>query len=232
MDREQLASRFPTLWHLCASDDPQVAWTRLQHEGLLSVEALADSNGVDGQERHDLLKGHRSRPIQLAPGVAVRDAKPMPEGMLRHVVHGETPEDWRARLNGLVFFHPGGQSASPEAAPRRYKILWERYSSRPRLVIVLDTARVASRPQGADHAFAHEHRSGADGISRAWAQHHSLTRRLAGKNHDRRGRCCLPPRRPSPPDREGEHLESPGIRNDSVQKSDLARQLNALRTGA
>jgi hypothetical protein len=136
-----LIRRYPTIWHLCASDDPEQAWDSISREGLLSVEALADRQGISGSDREQLLSEHRpaSRLVGLA---VVRDTRPMAPAMLRHVLRNETPAQWRSRLNGLVFFHPGMSGSRARQPPQRHEKLWARYSNRPRLVIVLGSERV------------------------------------------------------------------------------------------
>ena len=142
---DEFVARFPLLWHLCASDNPDAAWDDIKREGLLSVEAMADAAGLNGRHRASLLREHRPQPVRVGTRV-VRDTRPMPPGMLRHVVIGESPEDWRERLNALVFLHPGSGGRSRDRTPERHITLWRRYAAQDRLVLVIDSARlVASR---------------------------------------------------------------------------------------
>ena len=136
MNREALVATYPRLYHMAHEG----AWPSIRDHGLLSVEALLDLYGVQGDERRRHQECHRPDSVQLAgdglPGAVLRDQKPMRDSALEKCLQGGlAPADWYRLLNSKSFFW-----LSPQ---RVWKLLGARaYRDRTQTVLTLDTRRV------------------------------------------------------------------------------------------
>lgn len=96
----ELLRACPTLFHMAERG----SWDSIRQHGLLSTVALLDLCGVEGKRRDAILRGHRPQPVMLAPGVWVRDQKPMTVAALQRCLTDMMPAAWFELLNGKVFF--------------------------------------------------------------------------------------------------------------------------------
>ena len=98
---------------------------------------LFGSDGEDGL----LLRRQRKKAHVLAPGVLIRDQRPMPPGALASCLRDELqPEDWYELLNTKVFFW-----LDPSRAYRQRKAC----GPSPQIMLTLDACRLLE-----DYAFA------------------------------------------------------------------------------
>ena len=79
-------------------------WGSIQDHGLLSTTALLDLFEVAEPERSRLESEWRRESVSIAPGVIIRDQKPMPPRALRTVLKDMTPQEWYTLLNRKTFF--------------------------------------------------------------------------------------------------------------------------------
>ena len=131
MQDDELTSRYPRCYHLAHGPD---AWPSIKEHGLLSVAALLERWEVPSEERHRLLREHRSATIPLSHPVYgtvyLRDQHPLNVKMLERALTDMTVPDWLEQLNRHVFFAP---------TPKRLGDLHAAYADQPRLVLTLDT---------------------------------------------------------------------------------------------
>lgn len=131
VQEDELTSRYPRCYHLAHGPD---AWPSMRQHGLLSVAALLERWEVPSEERHGLLREHRSATIPLshpAYGTAyLRDQHPLNVKMLERALTDMTVPDWLEQLNRHVFFAP---------TQKRLQDLYAAYADQPRLVLTLDT---------------------------------------------------------------------------------------------
>jgi hypothetical protein len=105
MTPEELASRFPTAYHVAEAG----SWPSIQRHGLLSTSALLDMYGYDGPARNAIERRHRPECVTirhpLHGSASIRDQKPLNEIKLAAcLTDGLTPGDWYLKLNERVFF--------------------------------------------------------------------------------------------------------------------------------
>lgn len=105
MTPEDLAARYPTLYHATAPG----AWASISKHGLLPASALLDLFEVAGARRTELTTKRRPAEVCLdhpAHGTAfLSDNLPLSERALATCLDdGLTPRDWLAMLNERVFF--------------------------------------------------------------------------------------------------------------------------------
>ncbi len=131
MTPNELARRFPTLWHVAHPG----AWPSIQQRGLISTEQLVDLFEVADPDRNRILTERRRRPVILEHpehGTAViRDQKPLIPGNLAKVLTDMTPQQWCGTLNNRVFFWPD---------PKRRDSMMAAYSREDLLVLTVNTA--------------------------------------------------------------------------------------------
>jgi hypothetical protein len=103
MNVDQLAARYPRLYHMAEAD----TWPAIKANGLMSTSAALDYHAIGGLQRSALEAGHRPEKVQLGKGqgaIILRDQKPMPpERLARGLRDGITPTDWYKLLNAKVF---------------------------------------------------------------------------------------------------------------------------------
>ena len=97
---DQLVSKYPLLFHMAESG----TWERIQEHGLLSTTALLDLYEVREPKRSRLESAWRRQSESIAPGVVIRDQKPMSPRSLERVLEDMTPEQWYRLLNRKTFF--------------------------------------------------------------------------------------------------------------------------------
>ena len=97
---DQLVSKYPLLFHMAQSG----TWERIQEHGLLSTTALLDLYEVQEPKRSRIESEWRRQSESIAPGVVIRDQKPMPPRSLERVLEDMTPEQWYRLLNRKTFF--------------------------------------------------------------------------------------------------------------------------------
>ena len=97
---DQLVSKYPLLFHMAQSS----TWARIQEHGLLSTTALLDLYEVQEPKRSRIESEWRRQSESIAPGVVIRDQKPMSPRSLEHVLEDMTPEEWYRLLNCKTFF--------------------------------------------------------------------------------------------------------------------------------
>ena len=99
---DQLVSKYPRLFHMAESG----TWERIQENGLLSTTALLDLFKVEEPKRSRIESEWRRESESIAPGVVIRDQKPMSPRSLEVVLKDMTPEQWYRLLNHKTFFWP------------------------------------------------------------------------------------------------------------------------------
>ncbi len=78
------------------------SWPSIQQHGLLSTASLV---GRFQPGNHTLVGQRRPQTVTLAPGVTLRDQKPMSDaGLERCLRDGLQPAEWYRMLNARVFF--------------------------------------------------------------------------------------------------------------------------------
>ena len=97
---DQLVSKYPRLFHMAESG----TWKKIQEHGLLSTTALLNLFEVKEPKRSRIESEWRRQSESIAPGVVVRDQKPMSPRALEHVLEDMTPEQWYRLLNRKTFF--------------------------------------------------------------------------------------------------------------------------------
>lgn len=80
------------------------SWGKIQDHGLLSTTALLDLFEVAEPQRSRLESEWRQESVSIAPGVVIRDQKPMPPHALSTVLEDMTPQEWYKLLNRKTFF--------------------------------------------------------------------------------------------------------------------------------
>ena len=137
MTPEDLAARYPRLFHLTAPE----ALHGIMRFGLRSTSSLLRDCSVTAEARLRIETSRRPTEVPLRHplmgSVTISDNKPLHEAKLARVLDdGLTPADWLRMLNARVFFwarEDGLRSLASAAANR----------ARPRLVLVVDTRRLA-----------------------------------------------------------------------------------------
>ena len=102
MDLQQLAARYPRLYHMAEAD----AWQPIKANGLLSTSAALDFHAASESRREELEAGHRPEKVKLGSGLAaitLRDQIPMPPSRLARALQDASPADWYRLLNAKVF---------------------------------------------------------------------------------------------------------------------------------
>ena len=106
MTSEQLAKRYPVLWHMADARN----WQSIVTSGLLSTTALLDRYALVGEERARIERSHRPSTMAInaegLPTAFVRDQRPLHPDVLPTCLLDMTPEAWLATLNARVFFWP------------------------------------------------------------------------------------------------------------------------------
>ena len=97
---DQLASKYPRLFHMAESG----TWHNIQKYGLLSTTASLDLFEIQEPKRGQLESEWRTQSESIAPGVVIRDQKPMSPRSLERVLVDMTPEQWYRLLNRKTFF--------------------------------------------------------------------------------------------------------------------------------
>ena len=97
---DELVSKYPRLFHMAESG----TWERIQAYGLLSTTALLDLFEVEEPRRTRIESKWRRESESIAPGVVIRDQKPMSPRSLENVLEEMTPEQWYRLLNRKTFF--------------------------------------------------------------------------------------------------------------------------------
>jgi hypothetical protein len=136
MTPDDLAERYPRLFHLTAPD----ALDGIMRYGLRSTSSLLRDCEMTAPERARIETSRRPDEVALqhplVGPVTINDNKPLHEARLARVLDdGLSPADWLRMLNARVFFwarEDGLRSLSSAAANR----------VRPRLVLVVDTRRL------------------------------------------------------------------------------------------
>jgi len=132
----QLIETYPKLYHMAHEG----AWPAIEKHGLLSVEALLDLYGIEGEEREQCFAIHRPESVTIAaeglPGAVLRDQKPMHDSALEKCLQdGLTPADWYRLLNSKSFFWLSRERVWGLLRARAYR-------GRRQTVLTLDTARL------------------------------------------------------------------------------------------
>ncbi|MAO80785.1 hypothetical protein D0Y83_00130 [Qipengyuania flava] len=136
MKVETLVETYPRLYHMAHEG----AWPAIKEHGLLSVEALLDLYGIEGEDRDRHFARHRPENVTITreglPGAVLRDQKPMRDGALAKCLQdGLEPADWYRTLNSKSFFWLSRQ--------RVWNLLGARaYRGRKQTVLTLDTKRL------------------------------------------------------------------------------------------
>lgn len=136
MDADELARRFPRLYHMAADG----SWSTISALGLLSTTALLDLFEVPEPRRTELEATRRPESVVLEHprhGIAViRDNKPLLESRLQScLLDGLTPEDWYRLLNRRVFFWPTWDRVNTLLGASAYR-------DAPQLVVTIYTERL------------------------------------------------------------------------------------------
>lgn len=136
MKVDTLVEKYPRLYHMAHEG----AWPAIVEHGLLSVEALLDLYGIEGEEREAHFARHRPEIVPLSadglPGAVLRDQKPMRDSALEKCLEdGLQPSDWYRTLNSKSFFWLSRK--------RVWNLLDARaYRGRKQTVLTLDTAKL------------------------------------------------------------------------------------------
>ena len=157
---DQLVSKYPLLFHMAEPG----AWENIQEHGLLSTTALLDSYKVKEPKRSRLELEWRSHSESIAPGVVIRDQKPMPPRYLRRVLEDMTPEQWYSLLNRKTFFWTTTERLKRMLNAGSYK-------DDPHDVLTIDARKLVERHR--DHISLSHINSGA--TSPAYAKRGSAT---------------------------------------------------------
>lgn len=138
MDAEELAQRFPRLYHLAADG----SWPSIAGKGLLSTTAILDLYQVPEPRRSEIEAARRPDSVVLEHPqygrAVIRDNKPLLEARLKTcLLDGLTLVEWYRLLNSWVFFWP---------TRRRVETLLRAaaYRDAPQLVIMVDTSKLLS----------------------------------------------------------------------------------------
>jgi hypothetical protein len=87
-----------TAYHLLDASN----WPSIQRHGLMSAQRLMEAYQA---KEYRGSRCHRPTSRRLAPGVLIRDQRPMPpKALTRCLKSGLSPEDWFEVLNSKVFF--------------------------------------------------------------------------------------------------------------------------------
>ena len=138
MTPAELAALHPRLFHVTDPD----AWPSIRERGLLSAEALTALFELPPCRREALLGGRRAGGVTIAHprhGRAVlNDNLPLSlDALAACLDDGLSPADWLRHLNARVFFWVDRERVARLLGARTNR-------HRPRLVLELDTASVAS----------------------------------------------------------------------------------------
>lgn len=128
---DELVALNPTLFHMAEPD----SWPSIRRHGLLSTAALVARFGGGSAQGG----ARRAEGVVLAPGVTLRDQKPMDDAGLRRCLRdGLVPADWYRLIDARVFFWltRARLHRLHGAVP---------YRGRPHLVLELDTAALVAR---------------------------------------------------------------------------------------
>lgn len=128
---DELVALNPTSFHMADAD----SFPSIRAHGLLSTAALLERFG--GAASHG--GARRAESVVLAPGVVLRDQKPMDDaGLRRCLIDGLVPADWYSLINARVFFWltRARLHTLHSAVP---------YRGWPHLVLELDTAALVAR---------------------------------------------------------------------------------------
>lgn len=131
MTEAELVERYPLLYHMAADG----SWPSIRDFGLLSVSALLDRYGMEGETRFAIESARRPASVTIVrdglPPATVRDNKPMYEKSLLRILQDElTPRDWYETLNRKAFFW---------VEKVRLERLLAAYAKDPQIVLTLDT---------------------------------------------------------------------------------------------
>lgn len=111
-------------------------WERILEHGLLSTTALLDLFEVEGPKRSRIETQWRRQSESIAPGVVIRDQKPMSPRALEHVLEDMTPDQWYALLNSKTFFW---------STLERLKKMLGAYENEHHDVLTVDTRKLVER---------------------------------------------------------------------------------------
>lgn len=130
--REELAERFPRLFHLAAGG----SWPMIERHGLLSASGLLDLFGVPGGRRRGIESRRRPKPVTLRRAdrgrATVRDRRPLNETALKRTLRGRMSlREWYETLDAKAFFWPTRQ---------RLETMLKAYAAERQTVLVIDTA--------------------------------------------------------------------------------------------
>ena len=131
---DQLISKYPLLFHMAEPG----AWENIREHGLLSTTALLDLYEVKEPKRSRLKSEWRRQSESIAPGVVIRDQKPMSPRSLGRVLEDMTPEQWYSLLNRKTFFW-----ATLERLKRMLNA--GSYKDDPHDVLTVDTRKLVER---------------------------------------------------------------------------------------
>jgi hypothetical protein len=120
------------IFHLAEASN----WPSIQRHGLLSMSALLDLAGVQGEKRAPFERRHRPAHTALPNGTHVRDQKPMSSQALARCLIGMAPADWYRLINSKVFFWLDAD-----------RLNRQRRACEPRsqIVLVVETQRLLAR---------------------------------------------------------------------------------------
>lgn len=79
-------------------------WGSIQEHALLSTTALLDAFQAAEPERSRIESERRREWVSMAPGVEIRDQRPMPPRALKTVLKDMSLEEWYRLLNHKTFF--------------------------------------------------------------------------------------------------------------------------------
>ena len=179
---DQLVSKYPRLFHMAESG----TWERIQEHGLLSTTALLDLFKVEEPKRSRIESEWRRQSESIAPGVVIRDQKPMSPRSLEVVLKDMTPEQWYRLLNRKTFFWT--------TLNRLKKMLNAgSYKTDHHDVLTVDTRKLVEHHR--DHISLSRINSGATfGLCKAWIRHFQEHRGLPScpsENRCRGSSCRL-----------------------------------------
>jgi Family of unknown function (DUF7002) len=148
----EFVTRYPRVYHVGEVG----SWTGIQRHGLLSVSALLDLFGLQGNERERLETCKRKDAVMLEHPdhgrVILRDQKPLSEEKLAACLTDMTSAEWIRLLNGRVFFWLSERTLDSLLGGKEYR-------DRSHDVIVFDSRRLLERHGG--RAFLSPINSGA-----------------------------------------------------------------------
>lgn len=138
MTEDELIATYPRLWHMAHKG----AWPAIRDNGLMSVKALLDDYGIEGDQRTKLGSCRRPESVHISatgkPGAVLRDQKPMSDSALSKCLeHGLSPTQWYELLNSRSFFWLSRSRVWTLLKARAYKNV-------PQTVLTIDTAGLVS----------------------------------------------------------------------------------------